>query len=301
MAGTTLKDLETTNEDLDRWGIRKLYPDAAGDKHQEWYMNEEKPTSDPQFQNWKNAGLVRMQDGSGSFYVDGSGTDKAQVRLEGWSKKGTYWLDGEVTCYVKYLRDIKGKKKGDYAAQLYLRGGHHSRRRGQGGDGSCYKARLYKDGNTAIVKEIQHSPEGYANNRPGMRIIDKGDITNKWLGMKIVVYNFQEKDNGRVWVKVEFWVNVDCMDKNGNIDLSKQTWIKAAETVDKGNWKGMSKPTKWPSVDVNSKTPKVRQPDEIITKPGGTKNGNLGALRTDSVAIQFRYFSIREIQAPRKD
>ncbi len=301
----SLKELETTDADVDILGIRKLYSDAEKD-FQEWYMREARPKEDPRFQNWKNANLKPMQDGSGAFYVDGAGNENRQVRLEGWSKKGTYFLNGEVTAYVKYLKDVKPKKKpkkekkDHYAAQLYLRGGHHSPKRGC--EGACYKARLYKNGNTALVKEIQHKPDGYTSNREGNRVIS-GNIANTWVGMKLVVYNFQERSHGPVWVKIELWVDVASTDANGNLDLTKQQWNMAAETVDKGGWKvkGMKNPTKCPSIDVNSMTPNKRQPDEIITKPGGTKDGNLGALRTDRVALAFKHFSIREIQPPSKD
>ena len=52
----------------------------------------------------------------------------------------------------------------------------------------------------------------------------------------------------------------------------------------------MKEESNYPSVDVNSKTSNKRQPDEIITLPGGTADGNLGAFRTDGVAIKLNIF-----------
>ena len=49
-----LEALETTDADFDKWGIRKLYPDALDQsRFQEWYMDEDRPTSDKRFKNYK--------------------------------------------------------------------------------------------------------------------------------------------------------------------------------------------------------------------------------------------------------
>jgi hypothetical protein len=292
-----LEALETTDADVDKWGIRKLYPDALDrPRFQEWYMNEDRPTSDKRFKNYKNANLRRMQDGSNSFYVDGMANNKGQVRLESWSESGNKkWLNSEVTVYAKYLQDVKGAKTGQYAFQLYLRGGHHSSTKGKGGEASCYKGRLYKDGRVAIVKEIYHP--AYTSNRAGKRATQ--EVKNKWIGMKLVVFNFQEDPDPKTYVIIEVWIDPDCTDKDGNLVIKNQ-WIKAAETVDRGDWRSseMKGASNYPSVDVNSKTQNKRQPDEIITLPGGTKDGNLGAFRTDGVAMQLKYFSVREIEPP---
>lgn len=63
----------------------------------------------------------------------------------------------------------------------------------------------------------------------------------------------------------------------------------------------MKEESNYPSVDVNYKTSNKRQPDEIITLPDGTADGNLGAFRTDGVAIELKYFSVREIEPPEAD
>jgi hypothetical protein len=58
---------------------------------------------------------------------------------------------------------------------VYLRGGHHSSTKGRGGEASCYKGRLYKDGRVAIVKEIYHP--AYTSNRVGRRATQ--EVKNK--------------------------------------------------------------------------------------------------------------------------
>jgi hypothetical protein len=283
-------------------GIRKIYPDSKTN-YQEWYFNERDPFKDPQLKDEEGSNLRRMQDGSNSFYIDGG--KKGQVRIAGWSKPGTYWADAtEMTIYMKWLNDLKGKKTGAYLAQIYLRGGDHSTQKGRGGEASCYKLRVKTTGQFYLVKEIQHSPPGYTKNMNGKNIRDllpKKTLKGQWLGMKLVVYNIQEKDGGPIWVRIEGWADYTCTIKDGGkLDTSKQKWVKVAEYIDKGGWRcsDMKKPVKWPSVDYNSKTPTVRQPTEIISKPGGTKEGNLGAYRTDNRATCFKYFCIRQIQNP---
>jgi hypothetical protein len=81
----SLADLETTDADLDRRDIRKLYADAAGSDAQEWYFSMENPRSDNRLRNLQRANLRRMDDGA--WYVDGTENDgKGQVRLEAWSE-----------------------------------------------------------------------------------------------------------------------------------------------------------------------------------------------------------------------
>jgi hypothetical protein len=291
----------STAQDLEKdiFGIRKIYPNAPKN-FQEWFFNERDPTRDPQLKDEEGSNLRRMQDGSNAWYIDGG--KKGQVRIAGWSKQGTYWEDAtELTIYFKWLHDTKGMKQGKYF-QTYLRGGDHSAQKGRGGEASCYKARITTTGQVYLVKEIQHSPPGYTSNVAGRKIaFPNGSLKNQWVGMKLVVYNIQEQEGGPVYVRVECWIDSTCTNKkDGSLDISKQKWVKAVEHVDKGGWrcKDMKKPTKYPSVDYNSKTPDVRQPNEIISKPGGTKDGNLGAYRTDGRASAFRFFSIRQIENP---
>jgi hypothetical protein len=289
---TSLKEIEKTDTGVDIWGIRKLYPDSEKD-FQEWYMREARPKEDPQFQNWKNANVKKQPDGS--FRVDGmGGTGKGQVRVEGRCASRTKkWLNGEVTVYAKYLEDLTNSSTapGSYSYQVYLRGANHST--SMPCLGSCYKVRIRKNKSVAIVKEVQH-PE-YSSNRPGTRKIAK-EVRGNYLGVKEVVYNFQE--NGKTFVKVELWIDENGMDANGVLDTAKQNWVKMAETVDRGGWKAMDSASTCPSVNVDSTTKDKRQPDEIISLPGGTADWNCAAFRTDGVAAQIKHFSVREIQPP---
>ena len=277
----------------DKYGIRKLYPDAVGSTASTmWYFDMDNPTKDPRLGNEERAGLKKQPDGS--WYLDGmGGTTKGQVRIEGrCESRNKKWLNGEVTVYAKYLNDLPNSatEPGAYAYQVYLRGANHST--SNPCIGSCYKIRIRKDKGVAIVKEIQH-PQ-YSSNRLGTRKINQ-DIKGKWLGVKQVVYNFIQ--NNKTVVKIEIWVDENVTDSNGNLQI-KNNWQKIAETVDSGNWKAMDSPSSCPAVDVDAVIKNRRQPDEIISMSGGTEDWNCAAYRTDGVSSTIKYFSVREIKPP---
>jgi hypothetical protein len=287
---------ETISRDRDKWGIQKIYPDAQGDSFQVWYMDQDAdPTKDKRFGNWKNANLRKMQDGSGAcWYVDGK-DQRGQVRLEGLSESGTKkWLDAEATIYVFYIDDSKEFAVTPYVYTLYLRGGKHTAK-----DpclGACYKAMVRKDRRVSIVKEVEH-PQ-YTSNRVGKQIAN--EVKGSWIGFKLIVYNFQEDPDLNTYVKIEVWIDENCTDEQQNLVI-RNKWYKAAETIDRGGWaaKEMIQASDCPALDLNSKTLSKRQPDEIISMPGGTNEYNVGCFRTDGVMVKFKNFSIRAIQSPR--
>ena len=144
MGKKKLEELETKQNDLDRYKVRELYPDATDDddRKQEWYFDMENPRSDRRLRNLQRANLRRRDDGA--WYVDGTEDDgKGQVRLEAWSESGNKkWLNTEVTVYVFYIDDLPDEfEPGRYAFQLYSGGGHHSSREGRRCEGACYKVR----------------------------------------------------------------------------------------------------------------------------------------------------------------
>src|SRR5215210_2450239 len=100
MARTSPSDLETTEADVDKWDIRKLYASVTGDNAQEWHFNMQNPTSDNRLRNLERANLRRREDES--WFVDGTGGNNGsgQVRLEAWCESGNKkWLNTEVTVY----------------------------------------------------------------------------------------------------------------------------------------------------------------------------------------------------------
>jgi hypothetical protein len=295
----TLADLETTDADLDRLDIRKLYSSASGEDAQEWYLNMENPRSDRRLRNLQRANLRRMDDGS--WYVDGTENDgKGQVRLEAWSESGNKkWLNTEVTVYGFYIEDLPDEfDPGRYAFQLYSGGGHHSSREGRRCEGACYKVRLYKNGKIAVVKEPQHPV--YCRNRGTKKAIDE-EIRGRWIGLKQVRYNF--KEDNKVYVANEAWID-DGSDSNGELVI-RNRWRRVANVHDRGGWDASAGQMEdlddnCPRLDMNANR-RDREVTDIINMPGGTDEGNLAALRCDGVRLKFKFFSVREIKPPTPD
>jgi hypothetical protein len=305
MARVELQDLETSANDKDKWGIRKLYPNASDEKHQEWYIDMDDPKQTPRLKNLKRSNLKKRDDGS--LYVDGTDENgKGEVRLEAWSESGNKkWLNTEVTVYGYYMEDLSSKfKKGDYAFQLYSGGGHHSKKNKKSKcEGSCYKIGLFKDGNVAVRKEPQHPV--YCENR-GKDQATNSSVKGRWIGLKQVRYNF--KEDNKVCVANEIWID-DSSDDDGELKLSNR-WRMVANVKDTGGWGFSSEDHKkkemkdWEGdcrrLDENSNH-EHRRVEDIINMPGGTSEGNLAALRCDGVKLKFKYFSVREIRPPTPD
>jgi hypothetical protein len=316
MARTTLNDLETRDSDVDKWGIRKLYPSAGGDNAQEWYFDMEDPTSDPRLKNHKPRSNLKKVSEDGSWYVDGiakyeqNGEEKqgkGEVRLEAWSEsKNKRWLNTEVTVYGQYIEDLpENFDQSKTAFQLYSGGGHHSKNHPC--DAGGYKIRLFKDGNVAVRKEPLHP--FYCEDRGKNKATEK-EVRGRWIGLKQVRYNFEEDD--KVFVANEIWID-DESDHDEKLDISNH-WRRIANVADKGGW-GLSKDMKdeekekykkerWRK-DCDCMDQNVdgehREIEDIINMPGGTDEGNLAALRCDGVKLKFKFFSVREIIPPKSD
>jgi hypothetical protein len=287
-APTTTTTAAIEDKGKDKYGIKKIYGDASSSTFQHWYMDMQNPTADPRFKNEQNANLKKEADGAWSS--DGSSNGKYQVRLEGWSESGLKkWLNTEITVYANFMNDIVGGDPGSYAFQVYRGGGHHSSN--SPCDGAAYKARIRKDQNVVICKEILH-PD-YTSNRGGLKKLSASP-KGRYIGVKEVVYNFVE--NGKTYVKIEVWIDESGMSTSGVFDPAKQNWIKMAETKDKGGW-ASGNGGGCPKLNKDS-IASTRQSDEIMNTSGGTSEGNLAAYRTDGVKSKIKYFSIREIQAP---
>lgn len=252
-------------------------------------MDQDNPTSDPRFRNWRNAALRREPDGAWS--ADGSGNGKYQVRLEGWSESASKkWLNCEITVYANVMTNV-APNTGAYAFQTYRGGGHHSSTKNPC-EGCAYKARIRRDKGVVICKEILH-PD-YTSNRGGLAKLTKDPIGN-YIGVKEVVYNLPVQPGKRTAVKIEVWVDEQGMSADGRFDPTKQVWRKMAETIDSGGW-ASGTGNGCPPIEMGNTG--TRKPDEILNTSGGTAAGNLAAYRTDGVRSKIKYFSIRNIRPP---
>jgi hypothetical protein len=238
-------------------------------------MND--PSSDPMFKNLPS--MTKQPDGSWQVSKD-------QVRMEAWSPPSQKWLNVEITEYAKII------SSSDDILQIYSRGGHHT-----SSDpclGSAYKARLYGDGRAAFVKEVTHP--AYAGNRGIVQATDQ-PLDGRWVGFKAVIYNVVGSD-GKTYVHMESYIDDDVTDSNGNLVI-KNNWKLASVYEDKGGWSTSDSDFDSSCFPVNKDSnQQYRQRDEIMNMPGGTTTQNLAAFRSDQQTWDWKYLSVREIQAP---
>lgn len=263
IASFQLSSIPAYSEEVDSFGVEKLYPTTAGGN--EWYVNMDNPTNGPNFRNLGNVHFSKNADGSWRVSAD-------QIRMEAWSQENEKWLNVEITEYAKI------ESGSNELLQMYSRGGHHTSR-----DeclGSAYKARLYGDGEAAWNKEVTHP--AYAGNRGSMQATDRS-LEDRWIGFKAVIYNFVE--NGNTYVRLESYIDDDVTDANGNL-VVKNNWKLASVYEDKGGWATRDS-------DFNASCGRDR--DEILTQAGGTSSQNIAAFRSDDLTWSFKYLSVREI------
>jgi len=255
------------SEELDIFGVEKIYPTADGGN--EWYVDMDDPTSD--LRNIDNVDFDRNSDGSWRVSAD-------QIRMEAWSPVDEKWLNVEIT---EYARIDSGSNE---LLQLYSRGGHHTTR-----DeclGSAYKARLYGDGIAAWNKEVTHP--AYAGNRAEKRVTTE-PLEDRWIGFKAVIYNFVE--DGETYVRMESYIDDDVTAEDGNL-VVRNNWKLASVYEDRGGWS---------TNDGDFDSSCGRDRDEILTKPGGTSTQNIAAFRSDDLTWSFKYLSVREIYPSRSE
>jgi hypothetical protein len=267
--------IPTTSSGLDKFSIKKIYPTKIAGN--EWYVNMNDPTSDSMFRNLPP--MTKQPDGSWQVSKD-------QVRMEAWSPPNQKWLNVEITEYAKIVGGSHD------LLQMYSRGGHHT-----SSDpclGSAYKARLYGSGNAAWVKEVTHP--AYAGNRGTIQATTK-PLDGRWVGFKAVIYNIVGSD-GRTYVHMESYIDDDVTDSNGNL-IIKNNWKLASTYDDKGGWATNDSDFTPNCFPVNKdSTHQYKQRDEIMNMSGGTSTQNLAAFRSDQQTWNWKYLSVREIQAP---
>jgi hypothetical protein len=89
----------------------------------------------------------------------------------------------------------------------------------EGYEGSSVKGDVLFSGKVQFAKEQWHVSYVFTSLKTSTTSIE-----DRWVGMKFVVYNFQE--SGKTVVKTE-----PCLDKNNN-----GNFVKVAENVDRGGW-----------------------------------------------------------------
>ena len=276
----------SSNNLVDPFGIREIYPTKAGGE--QWFMNMNDITHDPRTSfTASNPTLTRNPDGSWKvsstqvrFNVFTSSgyhhelittVNQQQLETKGYMQSPNDWKNVEITGYLKLNKqggDVRGNSGalvgGHYT--LYARGGKHTGFGAPNGgcEGTSYHADWAYDGSTRFAKEQWHVSYVFT---PYKSATDP--IIDKWIGFKMIMYNIQQ--NGTTAVKMEIWVDPD---NNGN-------WVKVNDFVDSGGWGKAGGEC-------------GGAPDQIISW-----GGPIVTYRWDnSPDVDIRDFSVREIQAP---
>lgn len=120
------------------------------------------------------------------------------------------WFNVEASCYFKVVNSLSND-----SFKIKVRGGEHNGVQDYAGTGLGVE--LGFDGRIRAVKELRHSDIiTFSEWQDGI-----GDIENKWIGYKLVVYNIDNNQN----VRIEFYVDTNL----------SNTWEKVFELIDNGN------------------------------------------------------------------
>jgi hypothetical protein len=260
--------------DVDKFGVREIYPTKPGGE--EWFMNMQNPTGDPRFN--PQANITKNPDGSykmmeqqvrmevypsTGYHEDEITTlNQKDLAAKGYMQSPNDWKNVEMTGYVKLISSISNDQ-----FNWYNRGGRHTN--SAPCEGTAYKADViyYSSGQTRFNKE-QWFSGGYSFTSP--KNVSISSIQGKWVGLKYIVYNFQQPD-GTMAVRLQSWFDANADGK----------WIKINEFVDSGGWGDQG------SICGGA-------PDQLITW-----GGPIATFRWDNAThVDFKNFSVREIEPP---
>jgi hypothetical protein len=139
--------------------------------------------------------------------------------------------------------------------------------------GTSYHGNFYVNGHGLFEKEISHTA-GYAAQRAEIAAPSFGDPMQRWFGLKFVVRNADQ--NSRV--HMELW-----LDK-----LADGQWQRLTQTDDSaGSWAASNS-----SLDGCTAAPFGFQRAQLLSWAGPWVT-----FRSDSVAMDFRWLTVREIDA----
>jgi hypothetical protein len=279
---TSENNTVTMEEPNDIFGITKIYPTNGA---REWFLNMSNPKNSSNFSITDNLNLSKLSDGS--WRINASHV-RMVVNTSGGQEN---WKNVEITGYVRLSQlnipqtDFFGNVTDSGIANglsapeddeiddlvFISRSGRHSSE--VPCEGTAYNAGLHTDGSIGWKKEIWHTG-GYTEERARQKLAES--YLNKWIGLKVVVYNIMT-DNGTSAVKLETYID----NSNSN------NWTKVSEIMDSGGWYSKSDDTEFFSAGCG------RARDYVIADGGPNV-----IFRTDNILLDFKDLSIREIQPP---
>lgn len=279
--------VKTYSQQVDTFGIMMLYPTKAGTKY--WTSV-----------HWNN-GIERRVKYSSDTYDPYDWTEDHSSQTDGFwiDGKGTMTMSGESPRFhinslrntkgvTQFFRDIeftayyqrKGRNGKSYGGMVVgVRSGPlgHGSSGGNNCDATTYYARYRNDGKWDFEKELKHpnstywSGSGFKTQDPLWN--EKELPLNRWIGMKFVVYNINNKS-----VKLELYIDSVS---NGN-PLNGGIWKMVGSVIDSGNW---------PAGDVSGCD---YDSNAVIIEGNGTI-----LMRTDGDTAVYKMVSVREIDTLR--
>lgn len=296
----------------DTFGIEKFYPTKEGsvewnsahwnnghargidwdgdpDDALEWTDNRSAGDASPFFKIDGN-GVMQMMSSGPRFHIN-SQTE--------WAAKKQFYRDVEFTAY--YRRGEASANGPDYGGMVMgVRSGAlgHASSGGNNCDANTYYARFRHDGKWDFEKEWKHPGSYYQSEGVvGKQTPLWGGAklpTDRWIGMKFIVYNSAYPDNGgpdesRTSVRLELYI-----DSTSNGEPASAKWEKVGEALDEGkDWSGASGGAA--TIDGCKDYNGLEDAFAPILKGGG-----IALMRTDGstnnvVQGEYKYVSIREI------
>lgn len=266
----------------DQFGVRQIYPTKAGGES--WAIDTD-PDGDGRIRLAGNGGEINYNEVNNYYTI--SQNDNVRIGIEtsdgykqsqvsqdhntinsrGYMQTPKDWKNIEMTAYFKYSGST------DTVIAFYTRTGVHSSSRSC--EGFSYKGTFnLKFGLTRFVKEQWHVNQLSTEEKDALAI---GSPKNKWIGMKFIIYNFNNNKN----VKGEMYLDKD----------ETNTWVLADTFVDTGGWG-----------ENGVKCQKKGGDDPIADTPDmiGTHGGPLVHYKWEggNGNVQFNKLSVREIIPP---
>lgn len=215
----------------DKFGVQKIFDTKSGG--QEWFLADN-PNSDSRFltdqldeevKGNKNDGFfvddnqaLRLYATTTAGYNAGQVTeDHGEASSREYMMQPTDWKNVEITGYVKH--EQIGNNVNEYAWKC--RGGKHLSPQPYCRGCALMFELQFPTGKVRFRKEQWHSEYESREWTDKLKI---GDIKGKWIGMKFVVFNFD--NGGKPGVTMRLYV-----DKANN-----NKWELAHETKDTGGW-----------------------------------------------------------------
>jgi hypothetical protein len=256
---------ELNNTYFDKFGIKKIYP--TKELGREWAINMDDITNDSIFD--PQAETERNSDGSwriGHADRDEGINGKYHIVMNVDTPQGqNKWKNVEITGYIKVTRVDEEEDAKDIGLQWYARGNRHSS--DVPCQGTSLKGRIHPDGSVAWIKEIWHDG-GYTREKSVSKATDS--LKDRWIGWKAIMYNIENETA----VKMETYLD----------DKADNNWVKVTDLIDRGDWY---------CNDDRFDEAHCHRPRNYVVNNDGPKV----AFRSDGVEWDFKFLSVREIEA----